>query len=143
MAAESFYTKLGRIIHDLQIVNMINTTRMQYPPSVNTGVSETDDVNSGYTRQQETLYKQLVKKIFADTNKGNVIQVKNVSFAVILPQNINGVMSITIPAGIVDTIFMGAFPHATTVMLYPPGHPPLTYPNVGAVHSTRTRTRNK
>lgn len=120
---------------------MINTTRMQFQVSVNTSDTETNDVNSGYLRQQETLYKQLVKKIFADTNKGNIIQVKNVSFAVILPQNVNGVMSVTIPAGIVDAVYMGAFPHATSIILYPPGAAPLQYPNVGAVHSTRPRTR--
>lgn len=139
--AESFYTKLGRIIHDLQIINMINTVRMQFGNNTNSPDQDLNDISSGYVRQQDTLYRQLVRKCFVDTNKGNVINVKDCSFTVILPQNMYGVMSIHIPAGIVDKIHMGAFPNAVHVTVNIPGHHPMQYPNAGAIHSTRPRTR--
>lgn len=139
--AESFYAKLGRIIHDLQIVNTINTIRMQYG-NVTTGPDQTlIDLSTGYTRQQDTLYKQLVKRIFSETNKGNIIQVKNAAFTIVLPQTSYGVMSISFPAGIVDNIYMGVFPFETTVTVTHPGKYPMVYPNTGAIHSTRPRTK--
>ena len=138
--AETFNTKLGRIIHDLQMVNLINNSRMQYPTPINTGNKELDEFNAGYNRHQDTMYRQLIKKIFGEVNKGNFINVHNCAFTLLLPNNYCGMTSVNFPAGIVDIIYMGAFPYSTSVTVYPPGGVPIPCNNVGAISITKPRT---
>lgn len=127
--AESKEKKLGRLCYDLHLIGVVNYERQQnlHTPTA-PGDSQADYIE-GYKAQQLTTYKNSVRRLFKDTNHGNVLNVGNASFTIYMPA---GMGTYTIDAGIVSKVYMGAFPYVTTVTVHRPGGRDEYYANVGS-----------
>lgn len=144
--AESVSVKMGRVMHDLFLINSINNARQQYSLSAlakSHTPAEIKEFDAGWKRQQDTLYKATVRRILGDSNKGQSINVQDYPFILTLPQQVNGIFAIYIAGGILDVIHTGSFPPETQLQLLSPMGAQL-FNNVGGIHHVnRTATKRK
>lgn len=144
--AESVSVKMGRVMHDLFLINSINNARQQYSLSAMQKThtpAEIKEFDSGWKRQQDTLYKATVRRILGDTNKGQSINIQDFPIMLTLPQQVNGVFAVYIAGGILDVIHTGSFPPETSLQILSPMGTQMFY-NVGGIHHVhRTVTKRK
>lgn len=103
--SKKFQQKLGRIIHDLHLLEAIIATKQS--------IASSADFAEGYNRQATTLLNNTVRAIFKKENSGIAFIVNASPFSVIIPN----VGSFNIPGGIVSEIHMGGFPFETTLLI--------------------------
>lgn len=104
-----FQQKLGRVVHDLHLLTAILAMK-------NT-IASGEAFAEGYSRQSTTLMNTTVRSIFKSTNGGMSFVVANHPFCI----NIDGIGVFEIPGGIVNEIYMGAFPYDTHLIIYGAG----------------------
>lgn len=144
--AESVSVKMGRVMHDLFLINSINNARQQYSLSAmqkSHTAAEIKEFDLGWKRQQDTLYKATVRRLLGESNKGQSINVQDFPFLITLPQQINGVYSVYFSGGILDIIHTGSFPPETSLQILTPMGTQ-TFHNVGGIHHiNRSATKRK
>lgn len=144
--AESVSVKMGRIMHDLFLINSINNARQQHSLSALNKTHTPDEIkdyDAGWKRQQDTLYKATVRRVLGDSNKGQSINVQDFPFILTLPQQVNGVFAVYFAGGVLDVIHTGSFPPETSLQILSPMGAQSFY-NVGGIHhASRTTTKRK
>lgn len=103
--SKKFQQKLGRIVHDLHLLQAISNTK--------SNINSSDDFAEGYSRQATTLLNNTVRTIFKKDNGGNAYIVGNMPFMV----RVTNVGDFIIPGGIVHEVYMGAFPFDTSLQI--------------------------
>ena len=100
----------GRTYHDIEILIGLINNNIPYTPRANCSKEET----SGYSKQRTKLVKSLVAGIFRASRAVRPIYVKNIGFTIV----VNNGLTLNIPPGYIDTIYLGTFPFATSVILH-------------------------
>ncbi len=104
-----FQQKLGRVIHDLHLLQSIL--------AIKNTIASSEAFAEGYARQSTTLMNNTVRSIFKKQNGGIAFVVANNSFTIAIAN----FGTFNIPGGIVSEIYLGAFPYETHLYI----------PNVG------------
>lgn len=100
-----FQQKLGRVVHDLHLLQSILGLK-------NT-IASGEAFAEGYSRQSTTLMNNTVRAIFKKQNGGLSFIVANNSFTIAIPY----IGTFYIPGGIVNEIYLGAFPYDTQLIV--------------------------
>ena len=100
-----FQQKLGRVIHDLHLLQSIM--------AIKNNISSSAAFVEGYNRQSTTLMNSTVRSIFKESNGGLAFNVFNYPFRIV----IDNIGVFEIPGGIVTEIHMGIFPTATHLII--------------------------
>lgn len=113
-------TAFGRTWHELMLVNYINSPKV-LPFEVGS------PADKGFRAQQDTLFKNTVRKIFRPSTNAPLFNTNKMAFRLI---NVYG--QLVIPGGLLDRISLHTFPfHTELQLLSPNGSIYTTYSNVG------------
>ena len=100
-----FQQKLGRIVHDLHLLQSIL--------AIKNTIASGEAFAEGYSRQSTTLMNNTVRGIFKKQNGGLSFIVSNHPFRISIPN----IGTFNIPGGIINEIYLGAFPFDTHLVV--------------------------